>query len=292
MGQAESSGRLTLDQRLLAHSKQSTDADPDKITFAGLKEYMGSNEAFSAGHYSNRSDKAQAYNTLLKITLESSMSDEHRYDLRTQAYRDFNRNGAALERAGIQPPQAPQKEQAATSSQTASKLPEDVQRDLKALLANPHSFLALSGKGIEAYENCQHKDLRNAIHADQTFVKDGAQYWTLPDDGRRAGLAESWAGHLQSPETHNAVGAHTSNRTPIDAIRGAQAQLTQAINGGYDITQQGAQTAFSRAALGVNLALNSSQTLAGRGADTVTEQTMLQSPDGHSNQGPTRSKHQ
>lgn len=290
MGQGGSTGRMTLDQRLLTHSRQSTDASPDKITLSGIKDYMGSNDALSSGHYSNRTDKVEAYNTLSRITLASAMSDEHRYDLRTQAYRDFNRNGAILEKAGIEPPQPPQKEQAATSSQTASKLPEDIQRDLKALLANPHSFLALSGKGIEAYENCQHKDLRSAIHADQAFVEKGAKYWTLPDDGRRAGIAESWSGHLQSSDAHNSVGVHATNRTPIDAIRGAQAQLTTAINGGYDITQQGAQTAFSQAALGVNLALNSSQTLAGRGADTVTEQTMLQSPDGHSNQGPTRGK--
>ncbi|WP_394540284.1 hypothetical protein PRJ39_06680 [Lysobacter enzymogenes] len=283
---------MTLDQRLLVHSHQSTDASPDKITLSGLKDYMGSNDALGAGHYSNRNDKVEAYNTVSRITLASSMSDEHRLDLRRQAYRDFNRNGAVLERAGIEPPQSPQKEQAATSSQTASKLPEDIQRDLKALLANPHSFLALSGKGIESYENCQHKDLRSAIHADQTFLEKGATYWTLPDDGKRAGLAESWANHLQSSETHNAAGAHTSNRTPIDAIRGAQAQLTEAISGGYDITQRSAQAAFSEVALGVNLALNASQTLAGRGADTLTEQTMLQSPDGHSNQGPVRSKHQ
>lgn len=295
MGQGSSTDKSSSRQEsvgdcLLRYSAQASSHNPDKITLQGIQTYITSNEALGNGHYAGRSDKVASYTMISDLAKQSGMSDERRYEICFTAHRNLNRYGNALGAAGIAEPEKPGqvKPLESSSAQTGvSNLPPETRANLQELLNNPRSFLALSGKPIGAYEGCDPGKLKDAIHADQEFLIKGAPHWTLENNPTTRGtIAASWADHLNSPQARNAGGVGTTNATPFDAIRGAHVELANAINNGYDIRTPEAQKAFSQVALGVNLAIHSSHTLAGRGADTLTEQTMLHSPDGHSNKGP------
>lgn len=296
MGQGSSTDKSASQQTsvgdcLLRYSAQASSHNPDRITLQGIQTYITSNEALGNGHYVARSDKAGSYTMISDLTKQSGMSEERRYEVCFTAHRNLNRYGQELTHAGIAEPEKPgqTKPIATSSAQTGtSNIPPDTRADLQELLNNPRSFLALSGKPIASYENCDPGKLKEAIHADQAFLIKGAPHWTLDNNSTtRNALATSWSDHLNSPQARNAGSVGATNATPFDAIRGADTELSNAIKGGYDIRTPEAQKAFSEVALGVNLAIHSSNTLAGRGADTLTEQTMLYSPDGHSNKGPT-----
>ncbi|MEI2455003.1 MULTISPECIES: hypothetical protein [Lysobacter] len=290
MGQGSStdnaSSKESLKDCLLRYSGKAAGSAPEKITLEGIQAYMTSNDAFLRNHYAAREDKVNSYKTIASLTREVGMSEDRQYELCLSAYRNLNRYAGKLSAANIPEPVAPGQAKSVASSSNAeqSKLPQAVRRDLQGLLDNPHSFFALGGRDIKSYENCDPKLLTAAIKADQSFVQNSAAHWSLPpDQAARNTLADRWRDHLNSPQARNEGGVGATNAVPFEAIKNAQTELSNAIKGGYDIRLPQAQADFAQVALSVNLAINASHTLAGRGTDSITEQTMMFSPDGHSN---------
>lgn len=294
MGHASStdkpSSKESLQACLLRHSGKPVSSSADKVTLEGLQAYMPSTEAMINSHYAKREDKVKSYKTIVKLTGEIGMSEDRQYEICLTAFRNLNRHTGTLSAANIAEPVRPGQAKPVASPPNAEpvKLPEAVRRELQGLLANPHSFLALGGRDLKSYQDCDPKLLMAAINADQGFLRKSAGHWALPpDQAFRNELAESWKTHLSSSQARTGGGVGATNAVPFEAIRNAQAELSNAIKGGYDIRIPQAQADFAQVALSVNLALNSSHTLAGRGTDSITEQTMMFSADGHSNKSST-----
>jgi hypothetical protein len=277
----------SLTDSLLRHSGKSYSKDPDLITLEGVRAYIKSDQAAGNMHFVPIGKKVEEYRMIDSLTKISGMSGQRKYELCSEAYSRLNNTGHLLSDAGIERPKSPQSiasSSAPSNTNTVSKLPPGTAQELDALLSNPHSFLALSGRKRESFEDCDPSKLNAAIVADKAFLVEGAGYWTLAPQDRQT-VATGWASHLNTSNVLETGLVGATNQTPLHAITGAKTELVNAIQGGYDIRSEGALSAFAKAAAGVNLAINSTNTLAGRGTDSISEQTMLYSPDGHNNRG-------
>ncbi|WP_231118175.1 hypothetical protein [Lysobacter silvisoli] len=287
------------------HSDERGNPRPDAITYTGLSKYLNLEQG-RAIHWTPDSAEARVarYRAIETLSGELGMSEGHRLKVLDEGYKTLNgtRRTKPLEEAGISKPAPARSIDAAQASSSApaasSSAPRAPEHDaqtlasLDALLKEPHSFLSLSGHKREHLLALEGKDLRQVVNADEKFVKESAAFWNL-DPTLRADTAQHVAGRFNLELCQQAGAAFATNANPTAAFVAGKGAAVNAVALGYNI--YGVDAADNKAALkllgeatvAINLAVSPQTTLAGRGVDSISEQTMGFSPDGHSN-APTR----
>ncbi|NUO76556.1 MAG: hypothetical protein HOQ32_11140 [Lysobacter sp.] len=275
-------------------------AHPDAISYGGLSQYlnreMGKELQWAPGTTAERADR---YNAIVALSGTLGMSESHHLTVLTEGYASLNGSGRTrhLQVAGIP---APSRARAADAAQASSSAPagsssasapeHDAQTlaSMDALLKEPHSFLSLSGHRREHLLALESKDLRQAVNADEKFVKESTGFWNL-DDALRADTARHVAGRFNLELCQEAGAAFATNANPTAAFVAGKDAAVNAVHMGYNLYGVGAADAkaalklFGETTVAINLAVSPQTTLAGRGVDSISEQTMGLSPDGHAN---------
>lgn len=198
-------------------------------------------------------------------------------------------------------------------------------RQLDDLLADTHSYLVLAGWTRERLIRFDTGSLMAAVKADRDFIDQSTDYtppapvdltnfvpttasasttgsssgstsaptpsvvinyWTLPES-KRASAAKDLAHEYNRSLANTTGAAPATNAVPIAAFMANQEVAIRAVMAGYDFLEptNGARKLLGRTAVAIDLALSVANTLAGRGASSITESTMKESPDGFDNQG-------
>jgi hypothetical protein len=280
---------------LNARSGQGNSQSPDTVTLKGFNSYINQNNDLKHDTWVPQlpHERVKRYHDIDALSKEIGMSDRARDKIMQSAYTSLNRKGD-LESAGIADPATARREEPRSRAEDSTRThpqSEETVKQVKALLSNPHSYFSLSGEKLESLLQKEPGKLGEAIHADQTFVQATKDHWNL-DPGQRAQTAanvrNNYNEELCTGQLHL---AGTSNRTPIDNFMKGKEAAINAVEQGFNIyggQNQEALKAFGQVAMSVNNAINSSHTLAGRGADTISEQTMSHNPDGHNQSGPKK----
>lgn len=224
------------------------------------------------------------------------MSDEAENKLMAQAYKSLNGHDHTLEKANIADPASVPNTHADTisnnnnaPSNSGPSHPEELRKQAITLAVNPHSYSSLSGMDTQKLLALDTKALQAVVYADNSFVEATQGRWNLP-----TGQQQTTALHVQNNYNadlcHDLGLAGQTHATPTEAFVNAKDALLKAVNMGFDVYGQHtgqqpddkALKAFGEVAMSVNLATNVGTTLTGRGADTISEQTMAFSSDGHS----------
>ena len=278
-----------LTEELLRYSKKYGSTQADDVSLGGINAYLDKQYGpVRKGMDDKGFEHKFRYDKIEELSGEIGMSDGRRGKLLSDAFRNLNRTGE-LDKAEVPDPAARKETQSEPTAKPKVELPQHdkvIVDGLTTLLDNPRSYLSLSGQKMEHLLSRDAGTLRNVIHADETFMDATRNFWTLPE-GHRQGVVQN----LQNNYNEDLCTSHlhlagTSNRTPIESFLKGKEAAMNAASQGLDIyggTNNEVLKSFGYAAMGVNLALNTSGTLAGRGADTMAEQTMAFSPDGHSN---------
>ncbi|RDZ28505.1 hypothetical protein [Lysobacter silvisoli] len=262
----------------------------DDATYKGMNRYLNGKDSQHMNWFPDTKDaRVNRYRDITALAGDMGMSEQHRHEVLTQAYKSLNGHDA-LKDAGIAPPGQPaRKDDAARASssvpsQSAHEHPKDVRQDLDALLSNPRSFLSLSGHKAEDLLKLSTKDLGAAVDADKTFVRDAAPYWNLPGEQRQA-TASHVRDNFNAELSYRLKLTGVTNATPTHAFVAGKETVVSAVNQGYNIysgpNHTEALKAIGQASISINLAVGQQMTLAGRGTDSLAEQTMSQNPDGH-----------
>lgn len=198
-------------------------------------------------------------------------------------------------------------------------------RQLDESLDNTHSYLVLAGWTRERLIRFDTGSLMAAVKADRDFIDQSTNYtppapvsltnfvpttastsstgssagstsaptprvvinyWTLPES-ERAAAAEELARAYNRSLANTTGAAPATNAVPIAAFMANQEVAIRAVMAGYDFLEptRGARKLLGQTAVAIDLALGVANTLAGRGASSITESTMKESPDGFDNQG-------
>jgi len=198
-------------------------------------------------------------------------------------------------------------------------------RQLDESLVNTHSYLVLAGWTRERLIRFDTGSLMAAVKADRDFIDQSTNYtppapvnltnfvpttasnsstgssagstsaptprvvidyWTLPES-ERAAAAEELARAYNRSLANTTGAAPATNAVPIAAFMANQEVAIRAVMAGYDFLEptNGARKLLGQTAVAIDLALGVANTLAGRGASSITESTMKESPDGFDNQG-------
>ncbi|WP_408952250.1 hypothetical protein [Lysobacter sp. Hz 25] len=198
-------------------------------------------------------------------------------------------------------------------------------RQLDESLVNTHSYLVLAGWTRERLIRFDTGSLMAAVKADRDFIDQSTNYtppapvsltnfvpttasisstgssagstsaptprvvinyWTLPES-ERAAAAEELARTYNRSLASTTGAAPATNAVPIAAFMANQEVAIRAVMAGYDFLEptEGARKLLGQTAVAIDLALGVANTLAGRGASSITESTMKESPDGFDNQG-------
>ncbi len=263
--------------------------DPNDASVQGMNRYLNEKEGLARDQRVGSSpiERSSRYASIEALSSSIGMDGEARFKLLTNAYNSLNTQQRYLEQAHIEKPTRETATHTVSSSRTEEgpKHPESTRQAAIALAVDPHSYCSLSGMTTKDLLALDTKVLDTIVKADQAFVSSTSGYWTLPESRR-----ESTGEHLKQNYTRELaveIGlAGQSNATPQDAFMSGKSAALNAVSLGYDIYQGGRNTdalkAFGEVAMSVNLAKDPSHTLAGRGADTISERTMSFSPDGHS----------
>lgn len=286
------SGQALIDI-LNARSLQGNSRSPDTVTYQGIARYLnevdGKHMSWSPSHDLERQSR---YLEVVGIVKKIGMSEEASKKLLGEAYKSLNGRHDALKKEGIPNPLANNQTQTIENNTNAPKktdvdpIPEDLKRRAIALAINPHSYCSLSGMTTEQLLLLDKGTLSKVVHADESFVKNTKDHWNLAQQDRgptASNLRDNYNEDLcTNREKLNLAGV--SNRTPIDNFLKGKEIAIKAVEMGLDIYGDNNKVlkAFGIAAMEINNAMNSSNTLVGRGMDTISEQTMAFSPDGHS----------
>ena len=276
---------------LNARSGNGNSQSPDTVTLKGFNSYINQNNDLKHDTWIPQlpHERVKRYHDIDSLSREIGMSDRARDRIMQSAYTSLNRKGD-LEAAGIVDPATVKHEEPkprAQDSAPSHNQSEETVRQVKDLLSNPHSYFSLSGEKLENLLQKEPGKLNEAILADQRFVDATRDFWNLPSGQRQQTAAHIRTHYNEELCTDQLHLAGSSNRTPIDNFMKGKDAAINAVQNGFNIyggENQEALKAFGQVAMSVNNAINSSHTLAGRGADTISEQTMAFSPDGH-NQG-------
>lgn len=275
---------------LLRYSGKFDSVKADDVSLSGMNKYLDKQYgAIRRGVDDDGFEHKFRYNKIEALSEEIGMSEGRRAKFLSDAYTNLNRTGE-LDKAHVPDPAAARKEaQSEPIAKPRVELPQhdkSIVESLTALLDNPHSYLSLSGQKMEHLLSRDAGTLRSVIHADDSFVEATRKFWTLPEDRRQNVVQNIQNNYNEELCTNHLHLAGTSNRTPIESFLGGKQAAMNAAERGLDLyggTNNEVLKAFGYAAMGVNLSLNTAGTLAGRGADTMSEQTMAFSADGHSN---------
>lgn len=262
----------------------------DDATYKGMSRYLNEQDGKHMNWFPDTKEaRVNRYHALDALSGNMGMSERHRNEVLTQAYKSLNGQDA-LKNAGIDPPGQPARNDNAARasssapSQSQHQHPKEVRESLDVLLANPRSFLSLSGHKAEDLLKLSTKDLSAAVDADKTFVRDAAQYWNLSAEQRGA-TADHVRGNFNAELSYKLGLTGVTNATPTHAFVAGKEAAVNAVNQGYNIysgpTHTEALKVIGQASVSINLAVAQQMTLTGRGVDSLTEQTMSQNPDGH-----------
>ncbi len=267
--------------------------DPDRVTLQGMNRYLNQKEerALDQKVGSSPIERKMRYDDIANLATTIGMGDEAKFKLLSSAYTSLNTQAKYLEKANVErPSQAPQVQTPSvvpSERGNAHQHPRELAESAVNLALNPHSYSSLSGKTANDLLALDSRTLTAVVHADQTFLDKTANHWTLPDH-QRAGTAQNINTNYDRQLGVQLGLVGQTNATPQIAFENGKDAAIRAVNLGLDIyggPNQSVLKAFGQAALSINLATEPSQTLAGRGANTISEQTMSHNPDGHSQGG-------
>jgi hypothetical protein len=257
----------------------------DEVTLAGVLAYM---QEYDPDHWRwgkgvPVSERFIAkYRRVEELTAEIGMSGNRRIELLRAAYDRFD-DGTRLANAGIRKPNLAQaasgpvaREREAARSRNHSR---DVLTDMERLIADPHSLLNIGGRSREELTALPEAELDNLVRMDARFVEKTRGLWDPSLSG--LGAAQRCIDKNYRP---GLVGVGETNAEPLAALERGRRLADIAINRGLKIDEDpGSESTiqlFAQTALNIDLAMKSGNTLTGRGASTLTENTM-NSSDGH-----------
>ena len=270
--------------------------DPDRVSLQGVNRYLNQKEekALDQKVGSSPIERKMRFDDIAGLASTIGMGDDAKFKLLTGAYNSLNTQAKYLERAGVErPTQAPQAQTPSVVQPERSNAPQhprELAESAVNLALNPHSYTALSGRTANDLLALDSRTLTAVVHADQTFLDKTANHWTLPAN-QQAGTAQNVANNYDRQLAVQLGLVGQTNATPQMAFESGKGAAINAVNQGLDIyggQNQSVLKAFGEAAININLAVEPSQTLAGRGASTISEQTMSHNPDGHSQGGPRK----
>lgn len=280
---------------LNARSGHGNSQSPDTVTLKGFNSYIS--QTYDLKHDAwvpqHPHERVKRYGDIESLSREIGMSDRARDRILQSAYTSLNRKGD-LEAAGIVDPATVKREEPKSRAQESApnhNQSEETVKQVKELLSNPRSYFSLSGEKLENLLQKEPGKLGEAILADRRFVEATKDHWNLDPSQRNQTAANVRINYNEELCTGQLHLAGTSNRTPIDNFMKGKDAAIRAVEQGFNIyggENQEALKAFGQVAMSVNNAINSSHTLVGRGADTISEQTMAFSADGHSQGGVKR----
>ncbi|MBT2746837.1 MULTISPECIES: hypothetical protein [unclassified Lysobacter] len=265
----------------------------DEVTLGGVLAYMQDYdpERWKWGAGMSASEKLIArYRRVEDLTEQIGMSGNRRIELLRAAYDRFN-NASSLADAGILKPglaQAasglPAREREAASSRNHSP---EVLRIMERLIADPHSVLNIGGRSREQLMALPETVLENLVRTDAAFVERTQGLWDPSLSGLSAALSYMDRNY-RNGVVAQLTGVGGTNAEPTAALERGRRLADIAVRRGFKIDADAgndrAIQLFAQTALAVDLAMASGNTLAGRGASTLTESTM-NSPDGHGDLG-------
>jgi hypothetical protein len=289
-GESKSLSGEKLIDTLNARSSQGNSHSPDTVTFQGMTMYLNEQGEKPYGwRPSHPVERSIRYGEIQSLVGTIGMSDEAGNKLIANAYKSLNGRDNALGQSGIVDPATIRSTHptSPSSDNSAPKHPKELQEAAVKLAVDPHSYCSLSGMTTQKLLALDSRTLDLVVRADNEFVDKTRNNWNLPDGQRQAVATHVRNNYNEDLCTGQLHLAGTSNRTPIDAFLSGKDPAIKAVNQGFDIYggNQQALKAFGEVAMSINLATSPSQTLAGRGADTISERTMAFSPDGHSQDG-------
>lgn len=288
------SGQALIDI-LNARSMQGNSKSPDTVTYQGIGRYLNEQAGVHSGwNPSHAIERVNRYHDVVDMVDKIGMSEEAGKKLLAQAYKSLNGRDHALENAKIADPSLKREPQTVSNSNAPSHSdkpshPEELSRQAVTLALNPHSYSSLSGMNAEKLLALDTRTLQAVVHADNTFVEKTQGHWNLPGNQQQA-TALNVKANYNADLCHNLGLAGQTNATPTEAFVNGKDALLKAVSMGFDVYGQHtgqppddkALKAFGQVAMSVNLATSVSTTLTGRGADTISENTMAFSSDGHS----------
>lgn len=281
---------------LNARSGRGNSDSPDTVTLGGFNSYINQNYDFKHDTWrpQGTGERVKRYHDIEALSTEIGMSEKARGNVLAQAYKTLNGRDGALERADIVDPSLKREVQSVPNSNAPSNSnkpshPEELSRQAVTLALNPHSYSSLSGMNAEKLLALDTRTLDAVVHADNAFVEQTRGHWNLPGNQQQA-TALNVKANYNADLCHNLGLAGQTNATPTEAFVNGKDALLKAVNMGFDVYGQHtghppddkALKAFGQVAMSVNLATSVSTTLTGRGADTISENTMAFSADGHS----------
>lgn len=297
-GESKSPAGQKLIDILNARSMQGNSHSPDTVTYKGmsmyLNEQMGQSMNWNPSHAIERVNR---YHDVSDLVKKIGMSEEAGGKLMAQAYKSLNGRDGALEKANITDPATTRSTQTTPVSNNNSapgnsgpSHPEELRKQAITLALNPHSYSSLSGMDTQKLLALDTRTLQVVVHADNSFVEATKGHWNLPT-GQQQATALNVKTNYNADLCHTLGLAGQTNATPTEAFVNGKDVLLKAVNMGFDVYGQHtgqqpdnkALKAFGEVAMSVNMAANVGTTLTGRGTDSITEQTMMYSPDGHSN---------
>lgn len=269
--------------------------DPNRVTYAGMSKYLNQDAGKSLDTRvgSNSVERAMHYSSIQSLAEKIGMDDSPKYKLLNDSYNNLNTQKRYLEEAHIDRPGQPGSKTQSTGANNREALPEHPKELHKAaveLAVNPHSYTSLSGMKAQDLLKLDTDTLQKVVMADTAFVEKTKNAWNLPQD-ERGKTAVHVGNNYNSSLCHDLGLAGQTNSAPTDAFVAGKGPLINAVSQGFDVyslhtgqkQDNKALMAFGEVAMSMDMAKNPGQTLAGRGADTLTEKYMEYSPDGHSN---------
>lgn len=296
-GESKNPTGQTLVDILNDRSRQGNSHSADTVTLQGMNMYLNEKAGvYSTWNPSHAFERVNRYLEIQGLAKQIGMSDEAGDKLMAQAYKSLNGRNDALAEAKIADPATIRSTQTIPNTNTAPNTnsgpshPEELRRQAVTLAVNPHSYSSLSGMDTQKLLALDTDSLRVVVHADNSFVEKTQGHWNLPV-GQQQATALNVKTNYNADLCHSLGLAGQTNATPTEAFVNGKDTLLKAVSQGFDVYGQHtgqapddkALKAFGQVAMSVNLATNVSNTLTGRGADTISENTMMYSPDGHSN---------
>lgn len=277
------------------YSERYGSKDPNTVTYRGMSRHLNQEEGkeFNSAVGGSPLERAMRYSGIQSLAEKIGMDDGPKFKLLNDSYTTLDTQMRYLGQAGIDKPGQPGSKTQTTGADKREALPEHPKELHKAaveLAVNPHSYTSLSGMKAQDLLKLDTETLQKVVIADTAFLEKTKNAWNLPQQEQGATVA-----HIKNNYTeelcHKLGLAGQTNSTPTEAFMKGKGALIDAIGQGFDVygkhpalaDNQEILKAFGGVAMSVHMAKDPSQTLAGRGADTLTEKYMAHSPDGHSN---------
>lgn len=280
---------------LNARSRRGDSRSPDTVTFGGMTMYLNEQEErYTDWRPSHPVDRVNRYRDVVALAGRIGMSEQATYQLLTEAYRSLNGRENALGKVGILAPARPQPPTPSVTPPSRNdnrpQHPEPLQREAIEIAINPHSYCSLMGITTEHLLALDSRTLSEIVHADRNFIASTTNFWNLPQRERDA-VATDVRRDYNASLCYGLGLTGPTNATPTEAFVNGRRGLLRAVELGYDafgshtgqLHDRRALTAYGEVAIVINLALNVTGTLTGRGTDSISERTMAFSPDGHKN---------